>query len=245
MLKPIDVSDDAPWKKRIRAWRVASCSLAPANPDRGIAVTNQSGVQQVYAWEPETGELRQLTFVERGRPGARLAADGKYIYYLQDDRGNEIGHIVRVPFDGGEPEDITPDLEPYALSMIPTSFDCSRIAFVGATREGFVLRHAPLTDGKIGEWQEAFRSFALTHGPILSSDGRFASMGNMERSGNTDSEIIVVDLESGEIAARDIRRGRLEHTGPLGAEFPSLHGGFRCLWSQQAVHLRHGLAPTY
>ncbi|MGE0599151.1 MAG: alpha/beta fold hydrolase [Dehalococcoidia bacterium] len=208
MLKPLDISEGAPWKKRIRAWRVASCSLAPANPDRGIAVTNQSGVQQVYAWEPETGELRQLTFVERGRPGARLAPDGRFIYYLQDDRGNEIGHIVRVPFEGGEPEDITPDLEPYALSMIPTSLDASRIAFIGATRDGFVLRHAAMAaDGAIGEWHQAFRSYALTHGPILSSDGRFASMGNTERSGNTDSEIIVVDLNSGEIAARIFEEG--------------------------------------
>jgi len=69
MLKPLDVSESAPWKQRIRAWRIAGFSLAPRNPDRGMVVTNQSGVQQVYAWDVASGDLRQLTFDERGRPG--------------------------------------------------------------------------------------------------------------------------------------------------------------------------------
>ncbi len=202
MLKPLDTSDSAPWKQRIRAWSISSATIAAANPDRGIAVTNESGVLQVYAWTPESGELRQLTFDEKGRPGARLSPDGRYIYHLKDTRGDELGHIVRVPWEGGEPEDITPGLDPYAVSMIPTSLDCSRLAFIGATREGFVLRHAPLgANGEIGAWTEAFRSPALTMGPGLSFDGRYASLANTARSGDTDGDVVVIDLESGEVAA--------------------------------------------
>ena len=30
---------------------------------------------------------------------------GRFVYYLQDTDGNELGHWVRVPFAGGPPED--------------------------------------------------------------------------------------------------------------------------------------------
>jgi dipeptidyl aminopeptidase/acylaminoacyl peptidase len=98
--------------------------------------------------------------------------------------------------------------------MIPTSLDGSRIAFIGATREdGFVLRHATLSDGQIGQWREAFRSQALTRGPSLSFDGRFASLANTERSGNTDTETIVIDLETGERAASVFDEGGANSPG--------------------------------
>ena len=203
MLKPLDISDSAPWKQRIKAWSISSATIAAANPERGLAVTNESGVLQVYAWSPENGELRQLTFDEKGRPGARLSPDGKHIYYLKDAGGNELGHIVRVPWQGGEAEDVTPGLDPYAVSMIPTSLDCSRLAFIGATREGFVMRHASLgNSGEIGEWIEAYRSSALTQGPSLSVDGRYASLANTGRSGDTDADVVVIDLGTGEVAGR-------------------------------------------
>jgi len=214
VLKPLDLSESAPWKQRIRAWQIAGVSVATANEERALAFSNRTGVHQVYAWHPESGELRQLTFDEKGRRAARISPDGRWVYYLKDEKGNELGHLVRVPFEGGEAEDITPELGPYALGGVSTSRDCSRIAFLGATREGFVLRHAPVTDGRIGEWREAFRSTALTRGPGLSFDGRYASISSTERSGKDDTEVIVLDLASGEVAARLYDAGGSNESGP-------------------------------
>ena len=80
----IDTTEDAPWKRRFRAWTVASAAVASREPARGIATTNESGVHQVYAWDTATGELNQLTFVPSGKPVASLSPDGKYVYYLDD-----------------------------------------------------------------------------------------------------------------------------------------------------------------
>ncbi|MCI0890677.1 MAG: S9 family peptidase, partial [Chloroflexi bacterium] len=96
----IDTSESAPWKQRFRAWTVASAAVASSEPSRGIAVTNASGVHQVYAWDVTSGNLSQLTFVPSGKIAASLNPDGTYIYYLDDQQGNEIGHLVRVPYGG-------------------------------------------------------------------------------------------------------------------------------------------------
>jgi len=80
----IDTSETALWKQRYRAWAIASAAVASNEPSRGIAVTNASGVHQVYAWDVASGELSQLTFVPSGKIAASLTADGTYIYYLDD-----------------------------------------------------------------------------------------------------------------------------------------------------------------
>jgi Tol biopolymer transport system component len=63
-------------------------------------VSTQSSVCQLYAWDVPTGELRQLTDRPEGVLFGGLSPDGCYVYYLEDRQGNEIGHFVRVPFEG-------------------------------------------------------------------------------------------------------------------------------------------------
>ena len=136
-MKPLDRSEDAPWKQRFRAWIAVSADVAECNWQRGLAFSNRTGVAQLHAWDTVSGELRQLTFRPNGKPMGVLDPLGRYVYYHQDAAGDEIGHIVRVPWEGGEPEDITPAVSPYALSMPAFSLDGSRIAFTSATRDGF------------------------------------------------------------------------------------------------------------
>ena len=38
---------------------------------------------------------------------------------MDDTKGSEIGQYVRVPYEGGAPEDVTPDLPPYSASTTP------------------------------------------------------------------------------------------------------------------------------
>ena len=46
------------------------------------------------------GALTQLTHRSTGKLSGILSPDGRYVYYLDDEQGNEIGHYVRVPFAG-------------------------------------------------------------------------------------------------------------------------------------------------
>ena len=97
--------NDVPWKQRFRAERVLWTALAEERPARGLAVSNRSGRFQLCAWEVPTGELRHLTDRPEGVVFGFIDSLGRHVYYLDDTGGNEIGHLVRVPFAGGEPED--------------------------------------------------------------------------------------------------------------------------------------------
>ncbi len=112
--------------------------IAKAAPTRGLAVGNHTGKYQLYAWDVPGGHvLRQLTDRPEGILSGYLAPDGCNVYYLDDNGGNEIGHFVRVPFEGGEPDDITPHLPPYSSWFICISLDGTCLGFMAANDTGF------------------------------------------------------------------------------------------------------------
>jgi hypothetical protein len=82
MIVAIDVSDDAAWKRRFRAWTVLGATVAAREPSRGMAVANRTGVYQIHAWDVASGALRQLTFRPSGKIAAWLSPDARYVYYL-------------------------------------------------------------------------------------------------------------------------------------------------------------------
>jgi hypothetical protein len=106
MLKELRVDEAAPWKTRYRVKHVSATQIASTRPARGLATSNQdSDTDQLYAWDVPAGRLRQLTDRPAGTKGGWLSPDGRYVYNLEDEQGDEIGHIVRLPFEGGEPQD--------------------------------------------------------------------------------------------------------------------------------------------
>ena len=113
MQKPV-LASDAVWKQRFRAPALFLPTIAWNNPSRGSVLSNESGVRQLYAWDIPKGTLAPVTSVPTGVLLGTISVDGNYLYYMQDKEGNETGHFVRIPFEGGEPEDLTPDLDPYS-----------------------------------------------------------------------------------------------------------------------------------
>ncbi|MGH2507627.1 MAG: TolB family protein, partial [Ktedonobacteraceae bacterium] len=117
MLKEPRFDAEAPWKQRFQIPVTYGLEVAARAPTRGLALSNRSGVYQLYSWDVATGTLTQVTSKPEGvyRQGA-LSPDGAFIYYLDDQKGNEVGHIVRIPFTGGPTEDITPHFPLYESS---------------------------------------------------------------------------------------------------------------------------------
>src|SRR5918995_2436166 len=128
---------ETPWKQRFRAERVLWSALAEERPDRGLVASNRTGRYQLYAWEVTTGQLRQLTDRTEGIVFGFIDSQGRHVYYLDDMGGNEIGHMVRVPFDGGEVEDTSPNLPPYSTFGGVVSATGDRLAFTRADTAGF------------------------------------------------------------------------------------------------------------
>ncbi len=230
-MKPINLSPEAPWRQRFTADSIFWAEIAPQNPDRGLVATNRTGIVQIYAWDVAAGELRQLTDRERGTPGATIGADGRHAYFLDDERGNEIGHYARLPLTGGPAEDITPDLPPYNSFGLTASAGGGRLAFMAAGPEGFQVYSAPLAaDHAIGPWQVIWRGTALALGPTLSHDGDLAVVESTEGIGKLEAFFEAVDTTSGSVIARLVEPG----ANLSAAAFAPLPGDGRLLATSSA-----------
>src|SRR5215212_375799 len=193
---------DAPWKQRFHVERILWSALADERPDRGLAVSNRSGRYQLYAWEVPTGHLRQLTDRPEGVVFGFIDPHGRHVYYLNDTGGNEIGHLVRVPFAGGRQEAITPSLPPYSVFGGVISPTGDRLAFTRADSEGFGLTVIDLgPDEKIGAPKALFRSDKLMLSPVLSPRGDLAIVASTERSTMQHYALLAFDTGTGERVA--------------------------------------------
>ncbi len=184
MVSPLQLNDSAPWRQRYRCMRLGSVSLAPGNPARGIIQANWNGPQiQVCAWDVPSGELRPLTGKDDTIAYAWIGPDGEHCYFLQDDRGSEVGHIARVPFAGGPALDLTPDLPPYTLR----GFDVSRSGNLLAFDAVFDNRYwfyciTLLADGSCSPPRLIFTAADETWACHLSHDGALLAIQSTHRA---------------------------------------------------------------
>jgi dienelactone hydrolase len=190
---------EALWKERFRAEKVLWSALAEERPDRGIVVSNRSGRYQLYAWEAPTAALRQLTDRPEGAVVGFIDALGRHIYYLDDTSGDEIGHLVRVPFAGGAPEDVTPDLPPYTTFGGMVNAAGTLLAFTRADAAGFILTLVNLgPDGALGEPRPLWRSERLMDSPALSPAGDLAVVAAIEHDTVQNYSLLAFDTRNGE-----------------------------------------------
>jgi Tol biopolymer transport system component len=199
MRHTVDLSENAPWKERFRASSIRTSCIALHAPTRGLIANNASGSLQWYAWDVPSGNLRQITRTPGGHPmHLTLSANGRYIYYLRDQQGNEIGHFVRAPYDGGEPEDLTPELPSYSASSIVVSDSADRLAFIAARDNRFYVycmeQHA---DGALDPARLIYESGRMIHGVSLSADGRVLVIASSERSGRFEFDLLAFDTTTG------------------------------------------------
>jgi len=187
------------WKERFRARVVLWTVPASANRNRALAVSNRSGVLQLYAWDFARNELRQLTDRPTGATEGTISADGRWVHYLDDAAGDELGHWLRIPFEGGDAIDLTPDLPRYNSSDLHTSPDGRLIAFTAVHDDKFTLYAMPDPAAGTGGtarilYQSAFTSWSIG----FDSSGRLLGVISSERTGKARYSLIVIDVESGE-----------------------------------------------
>lgn len=198
MLPEPQLDDHAVWKQRFRVPVILGTQLARANPTCGLAVGNATGTYQLYAWDVPSGALHQLTDRPTGVAIGALSGDGRYVYYLDDRQGNEIGHLVRVPYESGVPHDLTPDLPPYSCWAFASSGSGSRFGFTVADQEGFHTYSLETTaNGEIGIRQRLFHSRKLTIGPLHSYAGEVAIVMTTERASMQYYNLLAFDTATG------------------------------------------------
>ena len=202
MLKELRLDDAAAWKQRFRTSRIFWTMLADGQPTRGLAASNLSNVVQLYTWDVPTGKLTQLTDRPQGQVFGVISPDGRYVYYHDDTAGNEIGHFVRVPFEGGTPEDITPNMPPYPAFGLQICRAGNLLALLTAGAEGFtvsLIENAP--DGKLSSSRQFYQSASIILGLSLSYRGEIMVLAPTAQAGGLKTYLIALDTRSGQSIA--------------------------------------------
>ena len=192
MLKELELNDNAAWKQRFRTRKILRTQLARTEQTRGLVAADLTGVCQLYAWALPA-QLTQLTQKPEGILFARLSDDGRYVYYLDDKQGNDLGHLVRVPFEGGEVQDLTQEMAPYPSNGWDwdVSQTCNVVALNVADSEGF---HLYCIDQKTHAARLVYESKALACWPHVSHGGEIVVIASTERSGKPEYSLLAYDV---------------------------------------------------
>lgn len=223
-------ADGLQWKARFRVPRILSMQVAAASPTRGLVTSNVSGTVQLHAWDVAGGRLRQLTRRPTGVGSGLLGPDGRFVYYHDDADGNEIGHFVRIPFEGGTPVSITPGLPPYPTFGLSVSGIGNRLGFVTASEGSYHLYVIEVdADGTLGPPQRIHSRRRLLLGPVFSHDGTITVVA-VAAAGSFQFELVALEAATGrtiaELADADSRLGAVA--------FAPLPGDARLLaWSNR------------
>ncbi len=200
------MADQLPlWQKRFLAPQILNAQIAFADPQSGVVATNRTGRYQLYAWDVDSGKLGQLTDRKSGLIDFTLSPDGKWVYYLDDRDGGEVGHMSRFPvasgLSAGTSQDVSPDLPPYSPAGFSISLAGNLLGFTAATRQGFELYAVDVDPaGTMGESRLLYRSDRLFFGPLLSHDGDLAVIMSTEKARKPEYALYAFDTRTGERA---------------------------------------------
>jgi dienelactone hydrolase len=164
------------------------------DPSRRVFVGNPGGRFQAHAWDASTGEWWPVTDSEAAVTSADISHDGQWIYSMvEEEPGTEIGHFHRFPFSGGDSEDVTPDLDPYAAYLIELTKD--GIVMLGGLGGGPVMILADAGESRVVNLP------SLPIGLVALEEGRRAAITLSTPGRGLIPMLRVYDLVSGEVIA--------------------------------------------
>jgi acetyl esterase/lipase len=229
---------EAIWKRRFRAPVVMFPTWARDNPDRLLYLSNAGGKFEVYAWDKNTGERRQVTDRSEGtgyRVPSRLDPSGECIWWFDDEKGNELGRWVREPWQGGKRETIAPQLAPAYSSRIAIHGGgpiAGRFAVIGRSRSDEGTTVYVVADGEAPRGIYAHEQSATIDG--LSRDGTLVALFHSEHGDSRNRVLRIIDLDGKRVA--ELSHGAGHGLSPSGGWSP-VAGDARYL----AVHDREDL----
>ena len=188
-----------PWERRFRAPAIFLSQIAIDAPDVGLVATNTTGLAQLYRWDTASGELTRLTNEPTGRLFGQLSPDGRWVVFLRDSAGDEIGHWAAIPTAGGPEVDLTPNLARYASESLAFSRIGGRVAFVTASDDRMAVRVGTIgPDGRLDQPRRIHDTGAGLDAVAMSSDGTVVAVSSAHRSTGLEFSVLTFDAESGE-----------------------------------------------
>src|SRR4051812_12700156 len=93
------------WERRFRAPRIGLPDWARDAPDQAAVVATADGVLEVHSWDGATGALVQATRRKEGTATATVDMTGQFLWWFDDQDGDEYGIWRRQPFGSGPDAD--------------------------------------------------------------------------------------------------------------------------------------------
>lgn len=103
---------EAAWRRRFAAARTTLPSWARDDPERLLYASNASGKWELYAWDRRSDSHRMVTDRPEGTTVGTLDPTGRWIWWFDDRKGDELGRWMVEPFEGGEGRLASEEIEP-------------------------------------------------------------------------------------------------------------------------------------
>jgi dipeptidyl aminopeptidase/acylaminoacyl peptidase len=128
------------WERRFRAPRVGLPHWAEDAPSRCAVVATAAGVIEVHSWDAASGELTRLTSRPEGTVSGAIDPSGEWVWWFDDEGGNEHGVWRRQPFGSGPGEDVEAATDLTAAYSAGLALGRDGLAVVGRNDEGYGTR---------------------------------------------------------------------------------------------------------
>ena len=137
---PTSGADLPAWEARFRARRVGLPDWALDRPERAaVAATTSQGVLELHSWRVGGDQLLQATSRPDGTATGTISPDGEWLWWFDDDKGDERGIWRRQPF-GSAPGELGSGIQP-ATSPDGTSLVEDATGLPPAYSSGLALGH--------------------------------------------------------------------------------------------------------
>jgi dienelactone hydrolase len=159
------------WVARFLAARVTLPDWALDAPDRCLFVGNETGTYELYTWDRSSGQTRKATSREEGTTHGLLSPDGEWLWWFDDEAGDEHGIWRRQPFGGGEAHEAAPGVPAgysagcevgRALAVVGTSTDDGTTVHV-VRAAGTSLLYSSADDADVAALSRDDRLVLLEH----------------------------------------------------------------------------------
>ena len=193
---------DEAWEIRIRGPQLMALGLtsppiawAAQSPGRGVVLARTKGAVEVHAFDLAADPpLRQVTDRPYGTIDGAISPDGRWIFWLDDAAGDEVGRWQREPFDGGDGHTLLADLPAKeSFGIVPNNDGGLLIARWGDRLELTVAR----ADGS-GDVVYSQDDAASLHD--VSANGELALLTTTPTADASHTQVLVVRLTDGTVA---------------------------------------------
>ncbi len=187
------------WERRFRAPRIGLPDWARDAPDRAAVVATADGVLEVHSWDRAAGTLVQATRRKEGTAGATVDPAGEFLWWFDDQDGDEYGVWRRQPFGSGPETDAE---DPVGLpAAYPSGLAIGRdgTVVVGRTDDDYGAQIHVVSPGAAPRLLYAHAEDAGVGD--LSEDGELVAISHSEHGDSRHPALRVVRTASGDAVA--------------------------------------------